>query len=81
MPTNLPTTHEPNNRNLTGLGADAWAGIAVVLGLFIVGAIYWSGHTNAASAGAPQTVGPGALKDDGLTGPGGANAGTTGVAD
>ena len=54
MPTSLPPTHEPENRNLNGLGADAWAGIAVVLVMFIVGVIYWTGHTNDVRAtGAP----------------------------
>jgi hypothetical protein len=63
VPTSLPPTHEPENRNLNGLGADAWAGIVVVLAMFIVGVIYWSGHTNSANAtGAPvsQAAGSGA---------------------
>jgi hypothetical protein len=60
VPTNLPTSPEQNDRNLTGLGADAWVGIVVVLALFIVGAIYWSGHTgeaNASAAPASQAAG------------------------
>ena len=50
MPTNLPSSHEPESSNLNGLGADAWAGIAVIFAMFIVGVIYWSGHTNDAHA-------------------------------
>ena len=56
MPTELPTTYQPNNPNLNGLGPDAWAGIVVVLLLFIVGAIYWSGHPNDETNRRPQTT-------------------------
>jgi hypothetical protein len=69
VPTNLPI-HERNNCNLTGMGADAWAGLLVVLGLLIVGTIYWSGHTNDAhAAGTPasQTAGVGASERNRLT--------------
>jgi hypothetical protein len=60
VPTNLPTNPEQNYCNFTGLGADAWVGIVVVLALFIVGAIYWSGHAgeaNATSAPPSQAAG------------------------
>jgi hypothetical protein len=50
MPTSLPPIREPESRHLDGLGADAWAGLAVIVGMFIVGVIYWSGHTNEAKA-------------------------------
>jgi hypothetical protein len=55
MPTSLPPAHEPKNPNLDGLGvAVPWAGFVVVLGMFIAGVIYWSGHTRDANAtGAP----------------------------
>jgi hypothetical protein len=59
VPTSLPPNHEPESRNLHGLGADAWAGVIVILGMFVVGVIYWSGHTNdahATTAPASQTT-------------------------
>ena len=60
VPTSLPPNHEPESRNLHGLGADAWAGVIVILGMFVVGVIYWSGQTNdahATAAPASQTTG------------------------
>lgn len=55
MPTTLPPPPEPESRNLDGL---SWAGIAVVSAMFIIGVIYWSGHTaDATAAPALQTIG------------------------
>jgi len=56
MPTSLPPTHEPEDRNHYDLGADAWAGIAVIVAMLIVGVTYWSGHANDASAAAPAAT-------------------------
>jgi len=55
VPTSLPPAREPKGPNFDGLGvAVPWAGFVVVLGMFIVGVIYWSGHTRDANAtGAP----------------------------
>ena len=65
MPTSLPPSRVPESSNRNGLGADAWAGIAVIVAMFIIGVIYWSGHVNDANAtGAQlsQAVGSSAAK-------------------
>jgi len=45
------------------LGAVGWAGIAVVSAMFIVGAVYWSGHSNETNPGA-QGIGSSAVLKD-----------------
>ena len=68
MPTTLPPTPEPESRNLDGL---SWAGNAVVSAMFIVGVIYWSDHTNDATAApAPQTTSSSAASKAWTTGSG-----------
>ena len=68
MPTTLPPPPEPESRNLDGL---SWAGIVVVLAMFIVGMIYWSGHANDATAApAPQTTSSSAASKAWTTGSG-----------
>jgi len=65
VPTNLPKIREPNDPDRAGLEADAWAGMAVVFTLFVVGVIYWTGHTGGAQAsqitgsaiGSPPAIG------------------------
>jgi hypothetical protein len=60
VPTSLPPTHDPHRsspreirREVRELGADAWAGLGVVLAMLAVGVIYWSTHTNHANAAGP----------------------------
>jgi len=63
VPTSLPSSYPPGNPNLNGLGAVGWAGIAVVSAMFIVGAVYWSGHSNETNPGA-QGIGSSAVLKD-----------------
>jgi hypothetical protein len=67
VPTSLPPSPERESSNLNGLGADAWAGIVVILAMLTIGVIYWSGHTNDATAApASQAAGSSALNDKSL---------------
>lgn len=77
MPTNLPPAHEHQSPHLDRLGVTAaWAGFVVVLGMFIVGVIYWSSHTSDAktTTGAQtlQTTGSSAALKSTTTGSGSA---------
>jgi hypothetical protein len=63
LPTNLPASYRPDSPNLNGVGAVGWAGIAVVIAMFIFGAICWSGHSNETSPGA-QGIGSSAVLND-----------------